>query len=259
MRSDPTLAKLPRLHVDGALTSGVPVFAGPGPAHYLRSVLRLGADAQVRLFNGRDGEWLARLGPVTKSRAELMPIRPLRPQTGSPDLWLAFAPVKKAAIDAIVEKATELGAARLLPVLTERTDVARVNLERLRAHAVEAAEQCERLEVPELAEPVALPKLLAGWPEGRPLIVCAEAGSARPLATVIGGLVRDGSPPGPAGLLIGPEGGFAQSELDALRDLPFVHPAGLGPRVLRADTAAVAALALWQGLAGDAADRPPHR
>lgn len=247
-------ARLPRLFLPAPLAAGRPVTASAEQAHYLRNVLRLAPGDPVRLFNGADGEWQARVDELTKSRAVLTPDTALRPQASSPDLWLAFAPVKKAAIDAIVEKATELGAARLLPVLTERTDVARVNLDRLRAHAAEAAEQCERLDVPEVAEPVALPRLLAAWPQDRPLVLCAESGAVRPLAAVIAGL-----PAGPAGLLVGPEGGFAQSELDALRDLPFVHPAGLGPRVLRADTAAVAALALWQGLAGDGADRPPHR
>jgi 16S rRNA (uracil1498-N3)-methyltransferase len=180
-----------------------------------------------------------------------------RPQAPSPDLWLAFAPIKRARIDLIAEKATELGVSALWPVMTRRAEPMRVNIERLANIAIEAAEQAERLDIPAVEEPRTLDRLLAGWPEERALFACAEAGEAEPIADAVASR-RDR----PAGFLIGPEGGFAPNELDALRKLPFVVAVGLGPRVLRAETAAIAALACWQALAGDAANadsRPPFR
>jgi 16S rRNA (uracil1498-N3)-methyltransferase len=181
----------------------------------------------------------------------------LRPQTSERDLWLVFAPVKRTRIDAIAEKATELGVCALIPVVTQRTAVDRVNVERLRAIAIEAAEQCERLSVPEVRPPVTLGKLLAEWPADRRLLLCAEAGAARPIAEALRAHA-DGIA-APWAVMIGPEGGFARSELDALAKLPFVMPVGLGPRILRADTAALAALACWQAILGDGQQRPPHR
>jgi len=242
-----------RLFVDAPLREGLAVALAGAQAHHLRGVLRLTPGAGLRLFNPRDGEWLARLDTLTKAGASALAERQLRPPTPTPDLWLCFAPVKKDAIDAVVEKGTELGAAVLQPVFTRFTDVQRVNLERLRAHAVAAAEQCERLDVPEVRDPVGLDALLAGWPAGRSLLVCAEAGEARPIAEVAA------ESAGPAALLVGPEGGFAPAELDDLGRHEFVRPVGLGPRILRADTAAIAALAAWQMLAGDGRGRPPHR
>ena len=247
-----------RLFVSGGLAAGRPLALSPGQAHYLRSVLRLAPGAEVAAFNGRDGEWRGRLTALAKGRAELEPLRQVRPQAPEPDLWLCFAPVKQARIDLIAEKAAELGAACLLPVLTRRTDVARVNVDRLRANAVEAAEQCGRLSVPEVAEPVALARLLRDWPPTRPLLVCTEAGPARPLAAVAAEL-EGGLEGGAAGFLVGPEGGFEAAELDALADLPFCHLVGLGPRILRAETAVVAALACWQAVVGDWSARPPGR
>jgi 16S rRNA (uracil1498-N3)-methyltransferase len=179
----------------------------------------------------------------------------LRPQRAEPDVWLLFAPVKRARIDLIVEKATELGATRLMPVITRRTTVARVNLERLGAIAIEAAEQCERLSVPVVEPQAPLDAVLARWPAGRTLFVADEAGGGAPLGQVLGqGL--DGARPKSWALLIGPEGGFAQAELDALRQFQFVTPVGLGPRVLRADTAVTAALAVVQSWIGDWAHSP---
>lgn len=243
-----------RLFVTGDLAAGAAVALDAGQAHYLRNVMRLAPGAPVTVFNGRDGEWLARIEALSKSAGTLAALERRRPQQAAPDLWLCFAPVKKTAIDAIVEKATELGAALLQPVFTRHTDVTRVNLDRLRAHAVEASEQCERLDVPVLRPPATLDALVADWPRDRALVVCAEAGTARPVAEVAAALAGR-----PAALLVGPEGGFAQSELDALSELPFVHAVGLGPRILRADTAALAALACWQALAGDWRDRPTRR
>lgn len=248
-----------RLHVEEPLAEGAAVGLDAERSHYLRTVLRLERGAHVALFNGRDGEWLARIDAVGKGWCSLAVLRRTRPQEPPPDLWLLFAPIKRARIDTVAEKASELGCSVIWPVLTRRTDVARVNLDRLRANAVEAAEQCERLGVPELREPERLERVLASWPEGRTLLLCAESGRATPIAEAARRL--RGSP---AAFLVGPEGGFAQDELDALRALSFVVPVGLGPRVLRADTAAIAALACWQALAGDwtaggTDERPPFR
>ena len=172
--------------------------------------------------------------------------RLLRPVEPEPDLWLVFAPIKRARLDWLVEKATELGTSALLPVWTARTQVERINLERLRAHAIEAAEQSERLSVPELRPPDTLERLLADWPLHRRLIVGDESGAGKPVNDVFRRLS-----PGPAALLVGPEGGFDQTELDAFGKLSFVTRVGLGPRVLRAETAALAALAVFQAIAGD--------
>jgi 16S rRNA (uracil1498-N3)-methyltransferase len=246
-----------RLFVDQDLRAGGEIQVDSDRAHYLRHVLRLERGAPVDLFNGRDGEWRSRLVAAAKGHATLAIEQQLRPQTSERDLWLVFAPVKRTRIDAIAEKATELGVCALLPVVTQRTAVERVNVERLRAIAIEAAEQCERLSVPEVRPPVTLGKLLAEWPADRRLLLCAEAGAVRPIADALRAHA-DGIT-APWAVMIGPEGGFARSELDALVKLPFVMPVGLGPRILRADTAALAALACWQAILGDGQQRPPHR
>jgi 16S rRNA (uracil1498-N3)-methyltransferase len=243
-----------RLYIAGDLAAGDPVALSAGQAHQLKTVLRAAPGEPVLLFNGRDGEWLARIDRLGKSTATAVPEARTRPQEASADLWLCFAPIKRARIDLVAEKAAELGVAALKPVITRHTDVARVNTDRLRAHAVEAAEQCERLDVPVVDEPVGLEALLAGWPEGRSLAYAAEAGAAAPIAEVAPAHAGQ-----PAALLVGPEGGLTQVELDALGKLPFASPVGLGPRILRADTAAIAALACWQALAGDWRSRPPRR
>jgi 16S rRNA (uracil1498-N3)-methyltransferase len=235
-----------RLYVTDDLMAGGAIALGEPQAHYLRTVLRLSAGATVALFNGRDGEWAARIDGFAKRGGTLTVLARRRPQEPDPDLWLLFAPLKRARIDFLVEKATELGVACLAPVMTRRTVAERINLERLRAHAVEAAEQTERLSVPALAAPEPLDRLIARWPAERRLLLCDESGSAPPIAAVI-----EESRAEAWAVLVGPEGGFAETELDALRKLPFVSPVGLGPRVLRADTAAVAALAVLQALAGD--------
>lgn len=237
-----------RLWVAGDLAEGLAVPLDADQAHYLRAVLRLGPGAELALFNGRDGEWHARIEALGKQSGAAVPLRQSRAQTEDPDLWLVFAPVKRGRIDFLVEKAVELGAGALKPVFTRHTAMTRVNLERLRAHAREAAEQTERLSVPEVAEPETLEKLLAHWPAGRRLVVCDETGTAPDIATVL-----EGAEPCADGwaVLIGPEGGFAAEELDRLRKLPFVTAVGLGPRILRSDTAALAALAVFQALLGD--------
>lgn len=235
-----------RLFVEPPLLTGATVPLRPEQVHYLRNVLRLAPGVEIAVFNGRDGEWIARIDDLGKERGSVIPDRKLREQTCPPDVWLLFAPIKRDAIDLVAEKSSELGASRLWPVMTKHTDVSRVNVERLAANAMEAAEQSERLCIPEVREPVDLPKLLAEWPADRPLIVCAEIGDAKPIAEVIAPL-----PKGPVAILIGPEGGFARSELDLILAQPFAHPARLGPRILRAETAAFAALTCWQALKGD--------
>jgi 16S rRNA (uracil1498-N3)-methyltransferase len=219
------------------------------PANYLGAVLRLQPGARVKLFDDRTGEWLAEIVEAGKKRVSLHVVRRLRPREPVPDLWLLFAPIKRGRIHWLVEKATELGVARLVPVLTRRTIVDRLNADRLRAHAIEAAEQCGRTALPELAEPAKLERLLADWPEDRDLYF-ADEGGGEPLL--------DQVRPGPAAILIGPEGGFTDEERAAIRAIPAVRPVSLGPRILRADTAALAAIALWMAAAGDwsrAADR----
>jgi 16S rRNA (uracil1498-N3)-methyltransferase len=238
-------SSLPRLYVEQPLADGALLALDGPPANYLAAVLRLGAGAQVKLFDDRTGEWLAEIAESGKRRISLRVIQKLREREPVPDLWLLFAPIKRGRIDWVVEKATELGVARLVPVVTQRTIVDRLNLDRLRAHAVEAAEQCERTALPELAEPQKLDKLLAGWPKDRTLFF-ADEGGGDPFAAA----------PGPAAILIGPEGGFTDQERAAIRALPQAKTISLGPRILRADTAVVAAVSLWMGTVGDWSDQP---
>ncbi len=224
-------------------------------AHYLRHVLRLERGARLAVFNARDGEYAARIDGFGKGWCTLTVEEKRREPVPEPDLWLVFAPIKRARLDFIAEKATELGASALWPVFTQHTIVSRVNTERLHATSIEAAEQSERLSVPEIIEPAPLAETLARWPEGRRLVFCDESGGGGPIADVLAkeDLSR------PHAILTGPEGGFARAELDALRKLPFATPVGLGPRVLRADTAALAALAVFQALAHDRLGSPPPR
>jgi 16S rRNA (uracil1498-N3)-methyltransferase len=235
-------SSLPRLYLAQTLSEGAALTLDGAPANYLGNVLRLTPGAEVKLFDDRTGEWLAEITEAGKKRVTLTITRHLRPREPVPDLWLLFAPIKRGRIDWLVEKATELGAARLVPVLTRRTIVDRLNLDRLHAHVVEAAEQCERTALTELAEPQKLEALLRAWPGERALYFADENGGA-PFANAIA--------PGPAAILIGPEGGFTDEERTAIRALPQARPVSLGPRILRAETAAIAALSLWMGHAGD--------
>jgi 16S rRNA (uracil1498-N3)-methyltransferase len=246
---------IPRLYVDAPLAAGAAIALDAARGHYLRNVLRREKGASVLLFNGRDGEWQAEIEALAKSGTRLSVQRQTVAQRLGPDLWLVFAPLKRERIDLLAEKATELGCRRLQPMFTQHTAVTRVNVERLAAHVLEAAEQTERLDLPAVAEPRRLSEILESWPAERRIILCAEAGAAAPIAEALAGLPRAA----PYAVMTGPEGGFASSELDHLRKLPFVTPVGLGPRVLRADTAAIAALACWQALLGDGRDRPPAR
>lgn len=239
-----------RLFVEADLAAGRQVPLGDAQAHYLRKVMRRPDGAPLLLFNGRDGEWRASLSAHGKKGAAAQIAERTRPQESEPDVWLCFAPVKRARIDYIAEKATELGASLLQPVVTQHTAVERVNVGRLRANAIEAAEQTERLTVPEVREPIDLGRLLDGWPAERRLLMCDETGGGPPIAEVLGALDNE-SREAPWAIVIGPEGGFAETELAALRRIKNVTSVGLGPRILRADTAALAALACWQALVGD--------
>ncbi|MCP5371101.1 MAG: 16S rRNA (uracil(1498)-N(3))-methyltransferase [Hyphomicrobiales bacterium] len=243
---DRTTGTKARLYVDADLAEGAVVEVAGAAGHYLASVMRARPGDAVALCNGRDGEWRARVEAVGRRGATLRLDSRTRPQEPEPDLWLCFAPLKKTATDFVVEKATELGASRLVPVVTRRTAAARVNTERLRATAREAAEQCERLTLPAVDPPVTLDRLLADWPAGRTLLFLDETGGGAPLAGVLAGTGA-----APLAVLVGPEGGFDGDELAALGRAPCAVAAGLGPRILRAETAALAALTLCQALRGD--------
>jgi 16S rRNA (uracil1498-N3)-methyltransferase len=238
-------ASTPRLFVDTPLTDGSAVLIEGNAAHYLRNVMRLADGAPIRLFDGVSGEWLASCTPSGKRAIAATITGKLREREPVPDLWLCFAPVKKAPLDWLIEKATELGAARLVPVITERTIVERVNLDRLRTITIEAAEQCGRTALPDMAEPVKLAALLAGWPAERSLLFADESGGEAAAAV----MARS---PSPAAILTGPEGGFTDRERVLLSDHMAARRFSLGPRILRAETAALAATALWMALAGDA-------
>ncbi|MDB5669127.1 MAG: rRNA ((1498)-N(3))-methyltransferase [Alphaproteobacteria bacterium] len=233
-------ASLPRLYVDRELAEGLALTLDGPQAHYLSAVMRLGAGDRVKLFDDITGEWLAEINEAGKKKLSVTVAERLRPREPVPDLWLLFAPIKRGRIDWLIEKATEMGVARLVPVITQRTVVDRLNRERLFAHAVEAAEQCERTALPELAEAQKLAALLRAWPETRSLYFADEEGGERLTAS-----------PGPAAILIGPEGGFTDEERSAIRALPQSRRVSLGPRILRADTAALAAISLWMATAGD--------
>ena len=238
------MASKVRLYVDQPLAKGQTVSLTKEQAHYLFGVMRLAAGAVLSLLNGRDGEWDAEVAEAGKKGGSLLCTELTRPLQMPPDLWLLFAPIKKERTDFIVEKAVELGAGRIVPVQTEFTNSGRVKQDRLQAHAVEAAEQCGGTFVPEVAEMERLGRLLDAWPEGRRLMFCDE--TMLDAATALAGQSR-----GPWAILIGPEGGFSEAERTRLRALPFALPVSLGPRILRADTAAVAALTLWQSALGD--------
>ena len=235
-----------RLFVDAPLGIGSELSLERDKAHYLFGVMRLEIGANVAVFNGRDGEWAAEVVEAGKRRGRLICQRQSAEQRNPPDLWLLFAPIKKARTDFIVEKAAELGAARIQPVFTKFTNSERVRPDRLRAHAVEAAEQCGGTFVPEVAEPARLDKLLADWPNERRLLFCDESQSGVNILPAL----REAST-GSWAILIGPEGGFSPDERRVLQEMKNTLPVTLGPRILRADTAAVAALSLWQATLGD--------
>jgi 16S rRNA (uracil1498-N3)-methyltransferase len=252
------MSATPRLHVAPDLVAGGEITIDGDQAHYLTRVMRLGAGDAVRVFNGRDGEFDGEIAEASKSAVRLVLGKQTRGQQAPPDLWLLFAPLKKDRTDFVVEKAVELGVSEIRPVLTERTNSENVRVDRLARLAIEAAEQTERLDVPPVREAQKLFAALESWPAGRTLIFADEAGDdagrpwggvsgkAAPLAESLRATVD-----GPAAILVGPEGGFSAAERTRLRSLPYVKAVGLGPRILRAETAAVAALAIWQAIRGD--------
>ena len=238
-----------RLFVDTPLTGNAELVLARDQTHYLKNVMRTPVGEAVCLFNGRDGEWHGAVASLAKSGASVQVGQQIRRQIDEPDVWLCFAPIKKARIDFVAQKASELGASALQPVMTRYTNVARVNTERLRANAIEAAEQCARLTVPEIFAPKKLEALIAHWPAERHILLLDETQGS---ISIVETLRRQGATRGqPWAIFVGPEGGYAPEELDLLRSLPNVTPVGLGVRLLRADTAAVAALACWQAVLGD--------
>lgn len=233
-----------RLFISHDLAPGATLVLDEGQSRYLAAVMRQTVGDTVMVFNGRDGEWRASVAAVGKRAVTLTALSQARPQHLGPDLDLISALVKRGRLETIVEKAAELGARRVRPVLTERTNADHTRIDRLRAIAVEASEQTGRLDVPEVAEPVKLARLLADWDPARRLLFCDEAGDAAPVLVAV-------KVAGPWAILIGPEGGFSPAERESLRALPYATPATLGPRILRADTAAISALTLWQAAVGD--------
>ncbi len=237
---------IPRLFITQNLSQDASITIDDKQAHYLLNVLRKKQGDAVLLFNGRDGEWRGVVHDVAKKHLVLSLQEQTRAQVAAPDIWLVFAPIKSGRIDFLAEKATELGVSRIMPVRTDRTIVSRVNHRKLSANALEAAEQTERLDVPEVDEEYpTLKQLLGAWNEKRTLIYCDESGAG----AAAGALFADKAPP--LAVLIGPEGGFTEAEFALLRAQPFAHALSLGPRILRADTAALASLTLLQLYCGD--------
>ena len=238
-----------RLYIDDNIETEQIITLNEKQSHYLVKVMRLNISDLVLLFNGRDGEWISEIKYFEKKSVVLKLVKCIRIQEEPTNLWLAFAPIKRGRIDLIAEKATELGVSRLIPVITAHTQNTKVNTARLRANTNEAAEQCNRLTVPEIMEPISLKNFLSSWPSGRILLVADETGGGAPILDIIG---RSGRKENTAyTLLVGPEGGFSREELDELSKLPFVTKIDLGPRVLRAETAVVAAISVIQAVSGD--------
>ncbi|MEM7596357.1 MAG: 16S rRNA (uracil(1498)-N(3))-methyltransferase [Pseudomonadota bacterium] len=233
-----------RLYVEHDLGQGQSVPLSREQAHYLFGVMRLGLGDSLLIFDGQSGEWRADITEAGKRGGALTVTDQTTAQRNPPDLWLMFAPIKKARTDFIVEKAAEMGAAKIMPVQTEFTNADRIRQDRLQAHAIEAAEQCGGTFVPEVMDLARLDRVLAAWPEGRNLMFCDEALAGRSSALT-------GSLAGPWAILIGPEGGFSEAERARLASLGAAHRVSLGPRILRADTAAVAAMTIWQQIYGD--------
>ncbi len=243
------LHQTPRLYMDTGLSTGQMVNPCAEHAHYLKNVMRLKSGDDLRVFNGRDGEWHAKITGEQKRSIDIKIHEQLKPQKTEPDLWLCCAPIKKAHFEYMIEKATELGASVIQPVLTARTQIRETNAERLRLIAVESAEQSERLSIPEIRAAVTLKELAAKWPKERLPIVCAEWGEAIPAHKALTQPQIKAAKK--VAVIIGPEGGFAEDELALLRKLENAAFVRLGPRILRADTAAIAALSLWQAACGD--------
>ena len=238
--------RMQRLFVPQPMVPGGAVDPDPQQAHYLLNVLRLKPGSQLLVFNGMDGEWLAETAEVSRKEIRLSLMMQVRPQPAPSDLLYCFAPLKQGRLDYMVQKAVEMGAGKLQPVITQHTQMSTIGVERIRANAIEAAEQCGILAIPEIAEPVKLDRLIWEWEHGRRLIFCDEGADSNNPAPALAAIEERR-----LGLLIGPEGGFSDEERRMLRALPYVTPIPLGPRILRADTAAVAALAVIQATIGD--------
>ena len=238
---------LPRLYLEAELAFNETITLDKAQAHYLGTVLRKSIGDNVRIFNGRDGEWRAEITGLDKKRGTLRTIEKTRPPTPCPDIWLCFSLVRKHRNSFIFEKGTELGVSRFQPVVTARTQFPKMKLEKEKAHIIEAAEQTERLDIPQLRAGVTLEALLSGWDKSRLLIFADEAGDAPKAQALMATLPAET----PCALLIGPEGGFTPHEREMLRNKPYVRPVSLGPRILRADTAALSLLTLWQAELGD--------
>jgi 16S rRNA (uracil1498-N3)-methyltransferase len=241
-----------RLYTNFTLSLGAHIELSRDNVHYLSNVMRKKEGYQLLFFNGKDGEWLGEITAIDKKHGQVTLIKQTKPQKPSPDIWLCFAPVKNAPINNMVEKATELGVAVLQPVFTQYTIATRVNTERLSANVMEAAEQSERVTIPEVREPLKLDAMLKNWDENRKIILCDESGSSAPITKALQQLEK-----GAHAILIGPEGGFSQTEFEIMKNKPYIMGVGMGPRILRADTAAIAALTCYQSILGDW-DEPPH-
>ncbi len=239
------MSHIARIYVEDALEAGVAILLPEAQGKYLTRVMRLAEGAKIRVFNGQDGEWSAEIS-LSGKKVSVRPTAQSRQQESALGLTLLFAPIKKSRTDFIVEKATELGVRKIMPVITDYTQSNRVRTDRMRLLAIEAAEQTERMDIPRIAEAAPLAKALANWDADIPLIYCDEAGETAPLQNAVSRF-----PDRKAGLLVGPEGGFSPKEQKMLRALDFVIPITLGPRILRAETAVVSALTLWQSLVGD--------
>jgi 16S rRNA (uracil1498-N3)-methyltransferase len=237
---------LTRVYVEDALSPGARIELDDAPSHHVAVVLRAGEGDALHLFNGRDGEWRAAITRIAKGAVTVVVERQTAPQRNVPDVHLLAAPVKRTPFDYLVQKATELGVARIRPVITRRTIVDRVNEDRMRANAIGAAEQSGRLDVPAIDAPVALHKLFQNWPADRRVMFCDEAGDALPAAEALAKAGR-----GSWAILTGPEGGFDPAEREMIRTLSVTVPVALGPRIMRADTAALAAITIWQSTLGD--------
>jgi len=244
-----------RLYVENDLAAGGEILLDGNRGHYLVNVMRLRSGAHILLFNGRDGEWLVEIIKTGKGKAGAVVRENTTRQILEPDLWYLFAPVKKARLDYMVQKATELGVSLLRPVLTARTNLDRLKMDKIRAYAIEAAEQCERFTVPTVEPMITLERLLAEWPDDRLILFCDEEGDGDQNTFSIGRAIDEVNAwqgrPKKWAILIGPEGGFSPNERALIRRQENVVPVTLGPRILRADTAAIAAIALWQSFAGD--------
>jgi 16S rRNA (uracil1498-N3)-methyltransferase len=240
--------RTPRVYLDSPLAAGLAVSFDRGQANYLQNVLRLGHGDELLLFNGRDGEWQARLAVAGKRALTAVVGARMREQPRPSDLHFLFSPLKHARLDYLVQKAVEMGASRLQPVITRHTQVARVNVDRMRANVIEAAQQCGILSLPEVADPAAFKDVIGQVDAGRLLVFCDEDAEVKDPVAALAAAARAGLP---LAVLIGPEGGFAEEERKALLERPNVVRIALGPRILRADTAAVAALALVQATLGD--------